>query len=156
MRGCHAVGRGATREIMAEAREVGNPIAGIKQVAAELGITERTLRFYEKEGLIEPQRLGVTRVYGRREIARMKLILRGKRLGFSIAELKDFLDLYRPRSDHTEQSRLLVARVRIRIDEMIAQQHALTETLTELRAIEAEALASLQHQGAVLPSPAGS
>ena len=132
---------------MAEARETRSSIAGIRQVAAELGVTERTLRFYEKEGLIEPQRLGVTRVYGRREIARMKLILRGKRLGFSIADLKDFLDLYRPRSDQTEQIRLLVDRVRTRIDEMIAQQHALTETLTELRAIEAEALASLRDQG---------
>lgn len=129
---------------MAEAREARGSIAGIRQVAAELGVTERTLRFYEKEGLIEPQRLGVTRVYGRREIARMKLILRGKRLGFSIADLKDFLDLYRPRSDHSEQTRLLIARVRTRIDEMLAQQQALTETLAELLAIEAEALASLR------------
>lgn len=129
---------------MAEAREARSSIAGIRQVAAELGVTERTLRFYEKEGLIEPQRLGVTRVYGRREIARMKLILRGKRLGFSIADLKDFLDLYRPRSDQSEQTRLLITRVRTRIDEMLAQQQALTETLTELRAIEAEALASLK------------
>ncbi|WP_174292053.1 MerR family transcriptional regulator [Sphingomonas bacterium] len=131
---------------MAEAHRDERVIAGIRQVAADLGVTERTLRFYEKEGLIEPQRLGTTRVYGRREIARMKLILRGKRLGFSIADLKDFLDLYRPRSDHNEQTQLLVTRVRSRIAEMLAQQQALTETLTELRAIEAEALASLEDQ----------
>jgi DNA-binding transcriptional MerR regulator len=58
-------------------------LLGIQDVASLLGITPRTLRFYEDRGLIEPRRVGAARVYTRRETARMRLILRGKRLGFS-------------------------------------------------------------------------
>ncbi|HZV10701.1 MAG TPA: MerR family transcriptional regulator, partial [Novosphingobium sp.] len=65
-------------------------MSGIQDVAAQLGVSHRTLRFYEDKGLIEPARVGNTRIYARRDIARMQLILRGKRLGFSIREIKDF------------------------------------------------------------------
>ena len=68
----------------------GADVFGIQQVARELGITQRTLRFYEDKGLIEPQRLAGMRVYSRREVARMRLILRGKSLGFSLREIAEF------------------------------------------------------------------
>ena len=82
-----------------------DPLQGIQEVAAELGITMRTMRFYEDKGLIAPQRVGTTRVYTKREVARMRLILRGKQLGFSIREIKEFLDLYEADPAHIEQAR---------------------------------------------------
>ena len=109
---------------------------GIQQVAESLGITARTLRFYEDRGLIEPRRVGTARIYTKRETARMQLILRGKRLGFSLREIKDFLDLYDADPQHLEQMRALAARCRERIGELEQQQAALVQTLAELREIE--------------------
>lgn len=111
---------------------------GIRQVAKLLGITARTLRFYEDKGLIEPTRRGVMRVYSRREIARMQLILRGKRLGFSIREIKEFLDLYDADPEHLEQVRLLGGKVRERLTDLLHQQAAIEQTIAELREIERE------------------
>ncbi len=72
------------------------PIYTISELADELGITTRTIRYYEEVGLIEPQRHAdiSQRLYSSREKARLKLILRGKRLGFSLAEIKEMIDLY--------------------------------------------------------------
>src|SRR5579871_5583763 len=82
-------------------------LTGIQQVATELGISARTLRFYEDKGLIEPRRVGTMRIYTRREVGRMQLILRGKRLGFSLRDIKTFLDLYDADPQHLEQMRAL-------------------------------------------------
>ena len=71
------------------------------------GSRPRTLRFYEDKGLIEPRRVGTTRVYTRREVGRMQLILRGKRLGFSLRDIQEFLDLYDADPQHVEQMRRL-------------------------------------------------
>jgi DNA-binding transcriptional MerR regulator len=116
-------------------------LKGIQAVADMLGITPRTLRFYEDKGLIEPCRIGTTRVYRRREIARMQLILRGKRLGFSLTDIAEFLDLYDADPQHLEQMRALAERVRMRIDELEQQRDALDHTLADLAKLEAEALA---------------
>lgn len=114
-------------------------LRGIQEVASALGVTTRTLRFYEDKGLIEPTRVGTTRVYTHREVARMQLILRGKRLGFSIREIKEFLDLYDADPDHIEQIRHLAARVRERLEELDHQKAALEQTIEEMRWIEGEA-----------------
>ena len=111
------------------------PLRGIQAVATELGITTRTIRFYEDKGLLEPQRVGMMRVYSRREIGRLQLILRGKRLGFSLREIKVFLDLYDVDSRHIEQARRLLAEVDDRIGSLEAQRQALDQTLEELRDI---------------------
>jgi DNA-binding transcriptional MerR regulator len=116
-------------------------IRGIQEIATELGVTQRTLRFYEDQGLIEPVRVGNTRIYTRRDIARMRLILRGKRLGFSIREIKEFLDLYDADPQHVEQMRMLAARVRARIVDLEQQRIALEETVEELKQMERDALA---------------
>ena len=129
--------RRATKE--ADAR-----VHGIQEVAQELGLTLRTLRFYEKEGLISPQRVGNTRAYSRREIGRIQLILRGKHLGFSIKEIKEFLDLYDADPEHKEQMERLIARVRERLTDLKAQRKALDLTIEELTVIEAEAMAKLR------------
>jgi DNA-binding transcriptional MerR regulator len=68
----------------------------IRQLTKEFTVTARTLRFYEDEGLIAPERRGQTRIYSVRDRARIILILRGRRLGFSLAEIREFLALYNP------------------------------------------------------------
>src|SRR5665213_1188173 len=66
----------------------------IRQLTKEFSVTARTLRFYEDEGLIAPERRGQTRIYSTRDRARIILILRGRRVGFSLAEIREILDLY--------------------------------------------------------------
>jgi DNA-binding transcriptional MerR regulator len=115
-------------------------LCGIADVANSLGVTPRTLRFYEDRGLIEPQRVAGARLYSRRDIARMQLILRGKRLGFSLAEIQQFLNLYDADPQHIEQMRLLATRCRERITELQAKKEALDQTIGEMETLEREAL----------------
>jgi DNA-binding transcriptional MerR regulator len=118
-----------------------NPgLKGIQEVANQLDVTHRTLRFYEDKGLIEPQRVGNTRLYAKRDVARMQVILRGKRLGFTIREIKEFLDLYDADPTHIEQKHMLLKRVRARLKLLNAQRLAIEQTVIELEKIEAETL----------------
>lgn len=114
---------------------------GIQEAAKLLGVTMRALRFYEDKGLIAPQRVGTTRIYAKREIGRMQLILRGKRLGFSLREIREFLDLYEVDPRHVEQMRQLAARAGERIRELQGQMQAIEQTIEELAAIERDARA---------------
>jgi DNA-binding transcriptional MerR regulator len=118
-------------------------LKGIQDVANELGVTHRTLRFYEDKGLISPQRIGSTRVYTKRDLGRMKLILRGKRLGFSLREISEFLELYDSDSDQNHQIEALLERVRTKLDDLRHQRKAIDETIRELREIEKESVAFL-------------
>lgn len=113
-------------------------LRGIQQMASELGITHRTIRFYEDKGLIEPRRVGTTRVYSRREFARMQLILRGKQLGFTLREIARFLELYDADPEHREQTRALLEVASQRIIELEEQARAIDTTLGELRTIVAD------------------
>ncbi|WCT75313.1 MerR family DNA-binding transcriptional regulator [Sphingomonas naphthae] len=117
---------------------------GIQEVATTLGLTHRTLRFYEDRGLVAPQRVGSTRVYTKRDVARLQLIQRGKRLGFSIREIKDFLDLYDADPEHIEQARLLLAGVEKRAADLHKQRDALDETITELEQLQREVRAWIE------------
>ncbi len=119
----------------------------VTELARELGVTPRTLRFYEDRGLIDPQRAGTTRVYTRRERARMILILRGKRLGFTLREIKEYLDLYELDPAHAGQLRLLARGVEERIARLEAQRQALDETLADLAAVREQTRASLRKLG---------
>lgn len=110
-------------------------LRAIQDVATELGVTTRAIRFYEDKGLLVPQRVGTMRVYSRREVARLQLILRGKRLGFSLRQIKEFLDLYATDSLHLAQTRKLLAQVEHRMAMLEAQRKALDQTLEELRDI---------------------
>jgi DNA-binding transcriptional MerR regulator len=118
-------------------------LKGIQEVARELGLTMRALRFYEDKGLIAPQRVGTTRIYGKREVARARLVLRGRRLGFTVREIKEFLDLYDVDPEHAEQRRRFLARVRERLNELEQRKAAIDQTIAELRALEREATESL-------------
>lgn len=125
----------------------------IAELAAGLGVTTRTIRFYEDQGLISPQRAGNARIYTPRDRARMLLILRGKRLGFSLRDIKEFLDLYAADATQTEQLRLLAAKVRVRIALLEAQARAVEESLGELREIERETLEALRERTSASPLP---
>jgi DNA-binding transcriptional MerR regulator len=115
----------------------------VTQLATELGITARTLRFYEDRGLIAPRRIGPNRVYAARDRARMVLILRGKHLGFSLREIAEYLDLYDADPTHTEQLRVLAATASKRIAALERQRDAVDETLAELREILAQTTKTL-------------
>src|SRR6202042_3633246 len=80
--------------VIKASREVMSRIYTIRQLTKEFSVTARTLRFYEDEGLIAPERRGQTRIYSQRDRARIILILRGRRVGFSLAEIRGILDLY--------------------------------------------------------------
>ncbi len=121
-----------------------DPLYTVTQLGAELGITVRTLHFYETQGLITPRRAGNTRVYSQRDRARMILILRGKRLGFSIKEIKEYLELYDIDPTHGRQTRALLKAAQNRILQLEEQRHALEQTLTELRSIEQQCEAALK------------
>lgn len=115
----------------------------VTQLAQSLGITARTVRFYDDKGLVTPSRAGTTRVYTQRDRARLILILRGKRLGFALREIKEYLDLYDLDRTQKEQLKMLLKGVRKRIDRLEDQSIALKQTLEELRAIEEQATDAL-------------
>jgi DNA-binding transcriptional MerR regulator len=108
----------------------------IGDLAAEFALSPRAIRFYEDHGLLAPQRIGGNRIYGARDRARLQLILRGKRLGFSLSDIKELLDLYDVDRDHLEQLRATLTKSLARIADLEHQLHEITLTLQELRDIE--------------------
>jgi DNA-binding transcriptional MerR regulator len=116
----------------------------VTELAKELGMTARAIRFYEDKGLITPRRAGTTRVYSARDRARMILIRRGKRLGFSLSTIKEYLDLYDTDITHRAQLLLLLASVGKRREQLLAQRQAIDEALAELDDITAQTEAALK------------
>jgi len=115
----------------------------IGELARELELTPRTIRFYEDEGLLAPKRKGHARIYTRRDRARLMLICRGKRLGFSLADIRRFLELYDVDSSQTEQMRYCLTAARDRISVLEHQRRDIDQTLDELREIESAIRAHL-------------
>ena len=103
----------------------------IGDLAADLGVSSRAIRFYEDQGMLAPQRVGGNRVYSQRDLARLKLILRGKRLGFSLSDIRELLDLYYVDHDHLEQMNQTLQKGRARIAELEQQLGELQMTLHE-------------------------
>nr|WP_294553052.1 MerR family DNA-binding transcriptional regulator [uncultured Rhodopila sp.] len=116
----------------------------VTELAKQLGMTPRAIRFYEDKGLISPQRAGTTRVFSARDRARMILILRGKRLGFSLSTIKDYLDLYDTDITQHAQLKLLLNAAGTRRAQLLSQRQAIDEVLAELDDITARAEAALQ------------
>lgn len=123
------------------------PFYSVTELGRDLGVTARSIRFYEDKGLIAPHRAGRNRVYSPRDRARMILILRGKQLGFTLREIKEYLDLYEIDNGHAKQLTVLVREVRSRIVRLQKQRLALNQTLAELRKVESQASAALARMG---------
>jgi DNA-binding transcriptional MerR regulator len=117
----------------------------ISELADELNVTTRTIRFYEDKDLLRPQRLGANRVFNYQDRARLHLILRGKRLGFSLEEIREFIELYKTEvnPNQTEQIDYLLQRVRAKVATLRQQQQDLAMTIDELNHIETLCLAEL-------------
>jgi DNA-binding transcriptional MerR regulator len=109
----------------------------IGDLSAEFELSHRAIRFYEDRGLLSPQRIGGNRIYGARDRARLQLILRGKRLGFALADIKELLELYDSDPDHLEQLRATLTKGRVRIAELERQQQEIALTVKELSEIGA-------------------
>lgn len=122
----------------------GPPTFGISELAETFGITSRALRFYEDRGLLNPHRDGTKRIYHARDRARLQLILRGKRLGFSLTEISAWLDLYELENGQQRQYEVLLIECRKRMAELEQKTDDLKETLSELKDIEKVALYHLE------------
>jgi DNA-binding transcriptional MerR regulator len=123
-----------------------NRLYSVTELARETNITPRAIRFYEDKGLLAPRRVGTTRVFSHRELGRLKIILRGKRLGFSLSEIKDYLDLYDTDPTQAGQLQLLVAKVRGRLADLERQRLDIDTTIKELHDIEHQALAAIEER----------
>ena len=104
----------------------------IGEMAKTFGVTLRTLRFYEDKGLISPKRDGSTRLYSRRDRARLKLILLGRKVGFSLRDVKQIMDLYDPKGANTKQLRLTLVKSEKQLARLQKQRAAIDEAITEL------------------------
>ncbi|MCW9034133.1 MAG: MerR family DNA-binding transcriptional regulator [Alphaproteobacteria bacterium] len=119
----------------------------VTELANEFEITPRAIRFYESKGLLSPQRAGSTRVYTYRDRARLMIILRGKRMGFSLGHIKAYLELYDVDRSRTEQLKQLLFGVREKIEEIEAQKRDLDMTMDELKSVEKETLSAMEEAG---------
>lgn len=108
----------------------------ITELTREFGISTRTLRFYEDEGLIAPTRRGRTRLFSSADRQLVSFILRGKRLGFAIAEIKEIVQMYREPPGEAGQLKLLIQRVNEKRDSLKQKRRDLEQTLAELDDVE--------------------
>jgi DNA-binding transcriptional MerR regulator len=132
----------------ADATESINDRSSIGDLARELDVTPRAIRFYEDEGLLSPRREGSRRVYSKRDYVRLKLILRGKRLGFSLAEVREMLELYDSAPDETPQLEKFVAALAARREQLERQREEIDEALEEIRGFERQSKKLLTARGA--------
>jgi DNA-binding transcriptional MerR regulator len=120
----------------------------ITELAAEFALTPRAIRFYEDVGLLTPQRAGRNRVYAQRDRTRLKLTLRGKRLGFTLSEIRTLLDLYESPTDTLPQLQAFLDTV-VHHREILERQRAdLDATLEDLAQYEAQARTLLERNTA--------
>jgi DNA-binding transcriptional MerR regulator len=128
----------------------------ITDLAREFGVTLRTLRHYEDVGLIAPERRGTTRVFRARDRIRLQLILRGKRLGFSLPEIRTIVNMYDEQPGEAGQLEYLLDQIDVRRAELDQLRRDIDETMTELDLVEArcrEDLAALSPPAAAAPRP---
>lgn len=107
----------------------------IADLAKEFGITTRTIRFYEAEGMLAPLRDGQRRVYRQRDRTRLKLILRGKRLGFPLGDVREIIGLYDAAPGEAGQLNLLLGRITDRKAELEAKRRDIDASVTDLNAV---------------------
>ncbi len=108
----------------------------ISELSKEFEITPRSIRYYESEGLISPQRQGSQRIYHRGDLIRLQLILRGKRVGFSLSEIREIINLYDSPKGEQKQTTLLVGKIVERREALYQQQKDIKTMLIELDHLE--------------------
>ena len=113
-------------------RQSREKIYSITELCREFDVTPRTLRFYEQKGLISPARRGWTRLYSYRDRARLKLVLRGKKVGFALEEIKEMLDLYNLRDGQMTQLTVASSKMRERLQALRHQRGELEEAIGDL------------------------
>jgi len=119
------------------------PYIRIGDVARQFGLTLRALRFYEDKGLLSPRREGNTRLYARKDIARLKMVLLGRRAGFSLREVKQVMDLYDPGSGNARQYRTLIDKSERQLVKLEKQRAEIDEAIDELKSAMVEWQAAL-------------
>jgi len=124
-----------------------NENCSIGDLAREFDVTPRAIRFYEDEGLLSPRRDGSRRIYAKRDQVRLKLILRGKRLGFSLAEVREMLELYDSAPDERPQLQKFVAALAARREQLEHQREEIDEVLGEIRSFERQSKKLLNARG---------
>ena len=121
---------------------------GIAELAREFNITTRTIRFYEDKNLLLPERQGQRRVYGSRDRVRLRLIMRGKRLGFSLDEIREMIDMYDDDPSEIAQLKLFLAKISERKSVLTQQQADIAAILNELDKLESESRKLLDEKDA--------
>ena len=136
----------SAQEVVASHRDADTgELFGITELCREFGITLRTIRFYEDKGLLAPRRVNGTRVYTRRDRARLALILRSKAIGASLAEIKHYLDLYGTAGEgRVQQLKFVLQRTDAAIAELEQKRAHIEATLAELRVINGEVRKQLE------------
>jgi len=124
--------------------DFGKETYSIGELAEEFGITSRTLRLYEEEGLLEPERDGTRRIYNERNRVRLRLILRGKRLGWSLSEIRESFQLYDSSLGEEAQLEWMLDKLGNRRETLIAQREDIDSALQDLEQVEANAHQALQ------------
>ena len=141
-----------TNDIQAEASE---EFVRIGEMAKKYGVTLRTLRFYEDKGLLNPKRDGSTRLYTRRDKARLKLILLGRKVGFSLRDVKQMMDLYDPTGTNTKQLRLALDKSEKQLARLQKQRALIEDAINELGGSMAVVRQMLAQRSASQASAAG-
>ena len=116
----------------------------ISDLAKEFDITTRTIRFYEDKGMILPQRKGQTRIYSAADRTKLKLILRGKRLGLTLDESRDIIEMYNPGTNNAKQLLKLISKIRERKAASEQQMHDLEVMMVDLQEYEQRAVDTLR------------
>ncbi len=119
----------------------------IGDMAREFEVTTRTIRFYESEGLLAPSREGQRRVYRRRDRARLRLILRGRRVGFTLAEIREIIDLYDAPAGEAGQLHFLLEKIAERRDQLEQTRAEIDLTLKDLDTVAATCRVRLRQLG---------
>jgi len=127
----------------------GGEFLRIGEMARTFGVTLRALRFYEDKGLLQPQRDGTTRLYTRSDRVRLKLILLGRKVGFSLREVKQMMDLYDPTGANTRQLRLALEKSEKQLLRLQKQRALVDDAIAELeRAMAAVRIKLAEHMPA--------
>ena len=117
----------------------------VPQLSKDLSITERAIRFYESKGLVKPSRAGNTRIFNYKDRARLLIIMRAKKLGFSLKDIKTYLDLYDVDPTQKKQSKNALKSVAQRLSQLEDQKKQILLTIKELKSLKNDIENSLNH-----------